>query len=393
MSENPARAAARVAHSPSVGPHEGPNTASNVLPPEDTGLVVRDYHHAEGERFRCDVCPRGCLLSPGQRGFCFVREGTTEGIGLTTWGRSSGFCIDPIEKKPLHHFHPGTSVLSFGTAGCNLGCRFCQNWDISKSRHDDTLQSEASPAAIAEAAVNSGSTSAAFTYNDPTIFLEYAIDTAKECRKRGVHPVAVTNGYIMGKARADLYAHMDAANIDLKAFTEDFYRDVCAAHLEPVKETLRYVARETSCWLEITTLLIPGHNDDDHELDELSRFIARDLGPDVPVHFTAFHPDYKLMDAPATPASTLRRAREIAMKNGLRFVYTGNIRDPAGQSTRCPGCGDVVIARDGYEIGAWRLHVDGEGRGSCAGCGTAIPGRFSARPGSWGARRQRLRIV
>ncbi len=351
------------------------------------------YHHAEGERFRCDVCPRGCLLSPGQRGFCYVREGTADGVALTTWGRSSGFCIDPIEKKPLNHFLPGTSVLSFGTAGCNLGCSFCQNWDISKSRQDDTLQASASPDAIAALAVKAGARSVAFTYNDPTVFVEYAVDTARECKKRGVKSVAVTNGYISGKAREDLYANMDAANIDLKAFTEEFYTKETLAHLEPVKDTLRYVVHETGCWVEVTTLLIPGKNDGDDEIDALTRFIAGELSVDVPIHFTAFHPDYKMTDVGRTPASTLRRAREIAKKNGLRWVYTGNVHDVEGQSTACPGCGAVLVERDGYTLGRYGIAAGDDGAGRCASCGCAVAGTFEARPGTWGARRVPLHIL
>ena len=346
------------------------------------------YHHAEGARFRCDVCPRACLLSPGQRGFCYVREGSADGVALTTYGRSSGFCIDPVEKKPLNHFLPGTSVLSFGTAGCNLGCSFCQNWDISKSRKDDTLQSTATPTRIAELAIAKQCRSVAFTYNDPTIFVEYAVDTAQECRARGVQSIAVTNGYIQGRAREDLYANMDAANIDLKGFTEDFYRKVTLAHLEPVKDTLRYVVKETRCWVEITTLLIPGHNDADAELDELSRFVARDLGVDVPLHFTAFHPGYKMQDIGPTPPATLARARHIARANGLHHVYTGNVHDQAGQSTYCAGCGALVIERDWFTLGAWNL--DGN---RCCACGTVVGGVFEARPGTWGARRVPLRVV
>jgi pyruvate formate lyase activating enzyme len=351
--------------------------------------VLGHHHHAEGDRWRCDVCPRACLLSPGQRGFCYVREGSARGVELTTYGRSSGFCIDPIEKKPLAHFHPGTSVLSFGTAGCNLGCKFCQNWDISKSRQDDTLQSSASPDTLAAAAVDAGCASAAFTYNDPTIFLEYAVDCAKACRARGVHPVAVTNGYIHGDARIELYENMDAANIDLKAFTEKFYRDVCLAHIEPVKETLVHVAKNTSCWLEITTLLIPGHNDSDAEIRELAEWIAKNVGTEVPLHFTAFHPDYKLVDAPPTPPATLRRARTIAREVGLKHVYTGNIRDVDGQSTRCTSCNATVIARDGYDILSWSL----DARGACMKCGTKLNARIDGAPGTWGSRRQRLHIV
>ncbi len=310
-------------------------------------------------------------------------------IVLTTYGRSSGFCVDPIEKKPLDHFLPGTAVLSFGTAGCNLACRFCQNWDISKSREWDRLNDEASPETIAEAARELGCRSVAFTYNDPTIFLEYAADVADACHDRGIATVAVTAGYICPEPRRDFYARIDAANVDLKGFTEEFYRAVCGAHLEPVKETLVYLAHETEVWLEVTTLLIPGYNDSERELDALSGWFAEALGPDVPLHFTAFHPDWKMRDVPATPPETLTRARRIALGNGLRYVYTGNVRDEEGGSTYCPNCGVVVIGRDGYEITRW--HLDGAGR--CESCRAPLPGRFERHPGHWGARRRPVRLA
>jgi pyruvate formate lyase activating enzyme len=338
----------------------------------------------QGQRFVCELCPRRCHLKPGQRGFCFVRQATDQGVALTTYGRSSGFCIDPIEKKPLSHFLPGTPVLSFGTAGCNLGCRFCQNWSISKAREDDALQSEASPERIALAAWRSGCRSVAFTYNDPVIFAEYALDTAEACRALGLRSVAVTAGYIAEPARAEFFAGMDAANVDLKAFTERFYKELCYGRLEPVKETLRYVASETDTWLELTTLLIPGHNDDDDEIRALASWVREELGPRVPLHLTAYHPDFRL-SAPPTPAATLVRARRIALDVGLKHVYTGNILDVEGGSTWCAGCGELLIERRGYTLGRWAL----EG-GACGRCGEVLAGVFEARPGSWGARRQRV---
>jgi len=309
-------------------------------------------------------------------------------VVLTTYGRSSGFCIDPIEKKPLNHFLPGTPILSFGTAGCNLACRFCQNWDISKSREMDTLADAATPEALADAAVRLGCPSVAFTYNDPVVFMEYAIDIANACHARGVKAVAVTAGYMCDAPRREFYAHMDAANVDLKGFTESFYQKICGARLDNVLETLVYLKRETAVWFELTTLLIPGENDSEAEIDAMTKWVARELGPDVPHHFTAFHPDYKMLDHPPTPPETLSRARAIAMGNGLRFVYTGNVRDEVGGSTWCPGCGARVIGRDGYTITEWRLGDAGR----CAGCGTRIPGVFAGRPGDWGARRQVVRL-
>jgi pyruvate formate lyase activating enzyme len=317
-----------------------------------------------------------------------VRARSGDRIVLTTYGRSSGFCIDPIEKKPLNHFLPGTAVLSFGTAGCNLGCRFCQNWDISKSREVDTLADAASPTAVAEAAVRLGCRSVAFTYNDPVVFLEFAVDAAIACRERGVRTVAVTAGYANAAARAELFSHMDAANVDLKAFTESFYRDVCLGSLAPVLETLEFLIHETDVWVELTTLLIPGLNDTDGELQAMTRWVVEHLGPDVPMHFTAFHPDWKMLDRPPTPASTLTRARGIARGNGVRFAYTGNVRDVEGQSTTCHACGALLIERDGYELGRWGIARDGR----CLGCGVGVPGVFEPAPGTWGSRRRPVHL-
>ena len=320
---------------------------------------------------------------------CFVRACEGAQVVLTTYGRSSGFCVDPIEKKPLNHFFPGTAVLSFGTAGCNLACKFCQNWDISKSREIDTLADAASPETIARAAVALGCRSVAFTYNDPVIFMEYAIDVAQACHAAGVQTVAVTAGYMCDAPRREFYRYIDAANIDLKAFTETFYHELTVGHLAPVLETLEYLKRETKVWFELTTLLIPGHNDSDDELDRMTRWVVEHLGPDVPMHFTAFHPDYKMLDVPPTPPATLTRARAIACRNGVRYAYTGNVHDPEGGSTYCHACGTVLIERDWYDIGAWRLTDDGR----CRACGAACAGRFAGRPGGWGGRRLPVRLA
>jgi len=228
----------------------------------------------------------------------------------------------------------------------------------------------------------------AFTYNDAVIFHEYAVDVALACRQRGVKAVAVTAGYVSPEPRAEFYEHMDAANVDLKAFTEEFYRHTCGAHLEAVKDTLRYLRHETSVWFELTTLLIPGLNDSDAELDAMCRWVGDELGPDVPMHFTAFHPDFKLLDRPPTPPDTLRRARRIAVANGVRFAYTGNVHDREGSSTWCPGCGDVVIERDWYVIGRYGLSE----AGACARCGHRVPGVFDGPPGGWGPRRMPVRL-
>ncbi|MHC4512126.1 MAG: AmmeMemoRadiSam system radical SAM enzyme [Planctomycetota bacterium] len=337
-------------------------------------------------RIQCDLCPRYCRLREGQRAFCFVRARQADRMVLTTYGRSTGFCIDPIEKKPLNHFLPGTPVLSFGTAGCNLGCRFCQNWEMSKSREVDSLASIASPAAIAGTAREHGCASVAYTYNDPVLWAEYAIDTALACRGLGIQNVAVTAGFITGEARAEFFAAMDAANVDLKAFTDSFYKKACLSKpggLADVLDTLVWLKHETEVWVEITTLLIPGLNDSDDEIQRECDWIYRELGPDVPVHFSAFHPDFRMTDRPHTLPATCRGARRIALDRGLRHVYTGNIHDPEGQTTFCPGCGTALIERYGYDIRSYRL----DARSECPDCGTAIDGVFLDEAGDWGTRR------
>jgi pyruvate formate lyase activating enzyme len=356
-------------------------------------VPTRYWHRVPGDagqgRIQCDLCPRFCKLLEGQRGLCFVRAREGDQIVLKTYGRSSGFCVDPIEKKPLNHFLPGTPVLSFGTAGCNLACRFCQNWDISKSREVDTLADSATPEVVARAAARLGCASVAFTYNDPVIFLEYAVDVADACRAAGIRTVAVTAGEICPEPRADFYRHMDAANVDLKGFTERFYRKICGGELAPVLDTLRYLKHETAVWFEITTLLIPGENDADAELDAMTRWVAAELGPDVPIHFTAFHPDYRMLDVPPTPPATLSRARRIALANGLRYAYTGNVHDVEGGTTLCHHCGQRLIGRDWYVLTDWHLTADG----ACDRCGTPLPGRFAGPPGRWGARRLPVRLA
>ena len=338
-------------------------------------------------RVQCDVCPRECKLREGQRGLCFVRMRADDRIVLTTYGRSSGYCVDPIEKKPLNHFLPGTPVLSFGTAGCNLSCKFCQNWDISKSREQDTLADSASPQAIAAAAERLGCRSVAYTYNDPAIFMEYAIDVAQACTAHGIKSVAVSAGFHSPRPRAEFYRHMHAANIDLKAFTERFYWKICGAHLNDVLDTLQYLKHDTDVWFELTTLLIPGENDSPEELQEMTRWVVDNLGADVPMHFTAFHPDWKMLDKPATPPATLMLARRIALDNGVRYAFTGNVHDASGGATYCHECGQVLIGRDWYELGEWNLED-----GACNRCRTPLPGVFEAQPGNWGRRRKPVRL-
>ena len=349
---------------------------------QDT-VKTQYWHRLDDGRVQCDLCPRACKLKEGQRGLCFVRACEGDEVVLTTWGRSSGFCVDPIEKKPLNHFLPGTPVLSFGTAGCNLACKFCQNWDISKSREFDTLADQAKPEAIAQAAQLLGCASVAYTYNDPVIFLEYATDVAQACAEKAIRSVAVTAGYICEAPREKFFRYMDAANVDLKAFTERFYRKVCGGHLQAVLETLQYLKEETDVWFELTTLLIPGENDSEQELNEMTQWVVEKLGRDVPMHFTAFHPDWKMLDKPSTPAATLLQAREIAISNGVHYAYVGNVHDESASSTYCHMCGYLLIARDWYVLGQWNLTAQGE----CRNCGASVPGVFADLPGKWGARR------
>ncbi len=365
-----------------VAPGSAPGTVTGTVP-------GRYWARLDDGRLECRVCPRLCKLREGQRGMCFVRAREGDQVVLTSYGRSSGFCIDPIEKKPLNHFLPGTPVLSFGTAGCNLACKFCQNHDISKSREMDRLMSSAGPDELARAALAAGARSVAYTYNDPVIFLEYAVDTARACRAVGVKNVAVTAGYICEEPREEFFALMDAANVDLKAFTERFYHKLTGAHLQPVLETLEYLVHRTDTWVEITTLLIPGENDSASEVRALAEWVGARLGPDVPLHFTAFHPDFRMQGTPPTPVATLLAARETAREVGLNHVYVGNCHNQAAQSSYCAGCGAKVIGRDWYELSDWHLTPDGH----CTGCGTRFPGRIDGGPGRWGRRRQPVRIA
>ncbi len=351
--------------------------------------VPTQYWHSLADgRVQCDLCPRFCKLHEGQRGLCFVRANTNNQIVLTTWGRSSGFVVDPIEKKPLNHFLPGTPVFSFGTAGCNLACKFCQNWDISKSREMDTLMAKATPEMIAEKALALGCRSVAYTYNDPVIFHEYAIDVAQACHERGIKNVAVTAGYVCPEPRREFYRYMDAVNVDLKAFTEDFYHKITGSHLQNVLETLQYIKHETDVWLETTTLLIPGKNDAEEETQQMTQWVLDNLGPDVPMHFSAFHPEWKMMDTPPTPPATVKKARQIALDNGIRYAYVGNIHDKEGDSTWCHHCGELLIGRDWYELSEWQL----DSAGKCLACGTPCAGIFEQQRGDWGARQQVVRF-
>lgn len=359
---------------------------SQAQPQSTTTVPTRYWQTLADGRVQCDLCPRACRMHEGQRGLCFVRACADGRVVMTSYGRSSGFCIDPIEKKPLNHFFPGTSVLSFGTAGCNLACKFCQNWDISKSRETETLAAAAGPAKIATVALESGCRSVAFTYNDPIIFHEYAIDVAAACREVDIASVAVTAGYVEPEPRVEFFAAMDAANVDLKAFDEKFYREITGSRLAPVLDTLAYLKSETEVWFEITYLIIPGHNDSSAELETMCRWLVDELGPSVPLHFSAFHPDWKMRDVPPTPAATLTQARRIALEHGLHYVYTGNVHDPQGGSTYCHQCGELLIERDWYELGVYHIGADGR----CPVCAAVCAGRFTARPGSWGRQRRAI---
>lgn len=341
------------------------------------------WHTLPDGRVQCDVCPRACKIKEGKQGLCFVRACHHGEVVLTTYGRSSGFCVDPIEKKPLNHYLPGTPVLSFGTAGCNLTCKFCQNWDMSKSREIDILAEQAMPERIAGKAKAMGCRSVAFTYNDPVIFMEYADDTAQACHEIGIKTVAVTAGYISPEARKFFFRNIDAANVDLKSFSNDFYKSHCSGDLQTVLDTLLYIHNETDIWLELTTLLIPGANDSDKEIHDMTNWVVEHMGPDIPMHFSAFHPDFKMLDTPATPTSTLKHARNIAMGNGVNYAYTGNVRNKEGDSTWCTNCGELLISRDWYNLGDWNINSNGE----CSFCGYRCAGVFDDKPGSWGARR------
>ena len=349
---------------------------------------ARYWRRTADGQIQCTLCPRDCKLKDGQRGLCFVRAREGDEMVLTTYGRSSGFCVDPIEKKPLNHFLPGTPVLSFGTAGCNLTCTFCQNWDISKSREVDTLADSATPESIAQAARDHGCKSVAFTYNDPVIFLEYAVDTALACHDLGIKTVAVTAGYIHDQPRKEFFEHIDAANVDLKGFTEGFYKKLCTGKLTPVLDTLIYLKHESNTWFEITTLLIPGENDSEREIHDACQWIVENIGVDVPWHFSAFHPDYRMRDKDPTSKASLRRAREIAKEHGIRYVYTGNVDDEEGHSTYCHSCHQRLIGRNWYQLSEWNL----DSRGCCNNCGEMCPGLFESEPGTWGAKRLAVRM-
>ena len=332
---------------------------------------ARWWEAREDGRVLCTLCPRYCEIPEGKAGFCFVRKNLNGRLITTAYGRPTGFAVDPIEKKPLNHFYPGTTILSFGTAGCNLGCKFCQNWTMSKARLDEMNALQVSPEEVVRLAQKYKTPSIAFTYNDPIIFGEYVIDISRLAREAGIKTVMVTNGYIDRNAREEVFEFIDGANVDLKAFTEDFYYKLTNAHLQPVLDTLEWLKKETDIWFEITTLLIPGENDSMDEIARMCDWILNSLGDDVPLHFTAFHPDFKMTDHPPTPYSTLRNARQVALKAGIKYCYTGNVHDPEGQTTYCPNCGNELIERNWYHV-----RIKGLEDGRCRHCAYEIAGRW-----------------
>ena len=352
------------------------------------GFRAALWWRREQEKIRCLLCPHCCLLEPGETGKCSARRHERErGLVTLNYGRVSSAAVDPIEKKPLYHWNPGTSILSLGTVGCSMDCPFCQNWRIAGWDPALSLASM-DPEDVVRSAAKMESRAVAFTYNEPFVWFEFLLDASRALRKAGLSTVLVSNGMVLPEPLGELLPFVSAANIDLKAFTEDFYFRQTGAHLAPVLDTLQYVKHETGCWLELTTLLIPGQNDDSAELDAMTRWIADHLGTDVPLHFTAFHPDYKMTGVPRTPSTTLTRARRIAQENGLAHVYTGNVHDREGGTTFCSGCQAALIERDWHQVLRYDLDADG----ACVHCGTRLAGRFGPAPGGFGGRRVPVRI-
>lgn len=325
----------------------------------------------ESGKIKCTLCPRYCILANGQKGFCFIRENIDGTLYSTAYGRPTGFAIDPIEKKPLNHFLPGTDILSFGTAGCNLGCKFCQNWTMSKSKLDEISSVWASPEDVIFLATKHNLKSIAFTYNDPTIIGEYVIDISKMAHNLGIKSVMVTAGYIDKDSRKEIYKYIDAANVDLKAFSERFYKDLTASHLAPVLDTIKYLKNETNVWIELTTLLIPNENDSEDEIKRMSNWILENIGDEVPHHFTAFHPTFKMQKHQKTTLDTLNKARKIALNAGIKYVYTGNLNNPEAEITYCPNCNTALIERNWHSVNSNKI-IDGK----CYKCNSKIAGVF-----------------
>ena len=332
---------------------------------------ARWWEAMPGGKVHCYLCPRHCHIGEGQAGFCFIRANQGGKLYSLGYAHPAALQVDPIEKKPLNHFLPGTRVFSMGTAGCNMGCFFCQNWDISKSRADQVRANYIPPEDVVQLAIQHGCPSIAFTYNEPTIWGEYVIDISQAAHEQGINTVMVSNGYTAREAFHDIYDHIDAANIDLKAFTDNFYARVTLSHLQPVLETLEWLKKETSVWVEMTNLIIPTLNDAPAETRALCEWVLEHLGPDVPLHFTAFHPDFKLRDIPGTPPDTLHAARATALEMGLHYVYEGNIRGN-GAHTYCPSCKTLLVRRSWHDVQENHLQ-----NGCCPTCGLAIPGHWT----------------
>lgn len=329
---------------------------------------ARYWERLDNGRVRCLLCPRTCTVPPGGRGYCEVRENRGGTYYTLTYGNPCAVHVDPIEKKPLYHFLPGTRSFSIASAGCNLDCKFCQNWQISQARPEDLMNRRLSPEDVVEEALASGCSTVAYTYSEPTIFFEYMVDCAKLARTRGLRNVYHSNGFINPEPLVELCRYMDAANIDLKGFTEEYYRDMANGSLAPVLRSLK-ILKGAGVHLEITTLLVPGRNDDPAALRAMCRWIHDNLGASVPLHFSRFHPEYRLADVPPTPLETLELARRIAADEGLVYVYIGNVPGHAANSSYCPRCGGEVIHRIGYSV-----EPVGLANGACARCGTAIEG-------------------
>ncbi len=338
---------------------------------EEKYYPAKWWEQAPNGKLLCTLCPRYCTIGEGQAGFCFIRQNIGGRLYSVGYGRPTGFAIDPIEKKPLNHFLPGSEILSFGTAGCNLGCKFCQNWTTSKARIETNNSIYASPEDIIRIAKKYKAPSIAYTYNDPVIFGEYVIDVSKIARQNGINNVMVTAGYIDKNARKDVFRYIDAANVDLKAFTEKFYHNLTFSHIADVLDTLIWLKNETGIWIEITNLIIPEENDSNGEIRKMCDWIVENLGDEVPVHFTAFHPDFKMIDKPGTPQATLRKARSIAKSQGIKFSYTGNVHDIDGQTTYCPDCNSELISRNWHSVISNNLRA-----GHCCNCGLKIAGKF-----------------
>ncbi len=341
-----------------AGPRTDPLEPRRALYWEDAG----------DKRIKCTLCPRNCVVADLERGTCGVRENRGGTYYTLVHSRPCSLNNDPIEKKPLFHFRPGTKSFSLATAGCNIECRFCQNWQLSQFRPEQVPSRRVTPEQIVGSARRMGSSSIAFTYSEPVIFYEYMRDICLAAQDSGIGRVMISNGYINRKPLAELLPHLDGIKIDFKAFSESFYRDTCSAHLKPVLDSLVQI-KAAGVWLEMVVLVVPTLNDDPKELDAMSRWIVQKLGPDVPIHFTRFHPMYKIQNLPPTPVRTLEKARRIALERGVHYAYAGNVAGHPGENTYCPKCQEQLIRRDGYHIIKNRV-----AKGKCDKCHTSIPG-------------------